>query len=173
VYGLLYLFGFSTKTKQNCVGEESSWKSVNSWENAHWAEPTIRPLNWTAYAFQNVDISGLRLRFYTKMYKFIVDGTLGADVGIVTSSSALCDFSSTKAILETVTCDCYGGTGDCFSNNQLVPQVVGKNNFFCFFSQFFRSILWGGCGVYLWLFLLLEDLEKEFAVFCVPISYSF
>ena len=123
VYGLIYLFGFSTKPFNSCIGDESNWTKVNTWESAHWADPTIRGLNWTAKNFQSVDVTDIRLRFNVKIYKYIVDGTLGAGFGSVASSAALCDFSSTKAALETVTCDCYGGTGQCFAN-ELVPLVI-------------------------------------------------
>jgi hypothetical protein len=126
-YGLLYTFGYSPKPNDTCVGNEGTWAYQFNWETASWVNPIKRKLSWTAHTLEPVDETGTRLQFNAKFYKTVVDMSLGANIGSTTSSAALCDFSSTKAALETVTCDCYGGNGDCFDNNLAVPLVVGKN----------------------------------------------
>jgi hypothetical protein len=72
-----------------------------------------------------VDKLDTRLRFDGKVYNLLVDSNLGSDFGGVATTEALCDFSSTKAALETVSCDCHGGTGNCFKIDFVVPIVLG------------------------------------------------
>jgi hypothetical protein len=127
-YGLLYAFGFSEKSNDSCVGSGSKNALWYPWEKAFWVPSIIRAkeLNWTEHSFENIDETGTRVLFNSKFYKTVVDKSLGASIVSTTSSAALCDFSSTKAVLDTVTCDCYGGNGECFNNDLLVPLVVGK-----------------------------------------------
>ena len=142
-YGLLNTYGFSTKNQSSCVGEDRTWKEIYTWTKGSWVLPIIRQLDRIEHAVLPLDEVGPRIQFNSKIYKTIVDMSLGANIGSTTSSAALCDFSSTKAALETVTCDCYGGTGSCFKDNLLVPVVVG--NFFIKLN--FKLIFTGdSCG---------------------------
>jgi hypothetical protein len=124
-YGSLYVYAQTLIDKKDCAGIEVN---LFAWEQAVWAQPTIRSLNWTQNFVDFPDKLADRIKFNELVYPFMMNTVLGSSVKSVASSEALCDFSSTGAVLETVTCDCYGGNGDCFSNDFLVPIVVCKNS---------------------------------------------
>lgn len=126
-YGLIYAWGWSDKPTNTCLGLGSSQKQPAIFSKGIWNTPIYRSnVTWTAHAMVNIDEMDTRILFNSKFYKTVVDKSLGANIGSTTSSAALCDFSSTRAVLESVTCDCYGGNGDCFNNNLLVPLSVCK-----------------------------------------------
>ncbi|EFA74821.1 hypothetical protein PPL_11854 [Heterostelium album PN500] len=117
---------FNTKNQQDCLAAGEEWTNLFTWSPSKWSPATPVRLKWLPASKQVTTFTHYGSTFnFLKFMQALIQATQQR-LSEIYRSELLCLISNTKSTLESISCTCAGGSGQCFPEQETPTTSIIK-----------------------------------------------